>query len=82
MIFFTNNRELLTSKNICLLRPEFSPMGQVFTKRAPIFIAIIDVWPRANWEMVTNNLTTVIDVAGGGWIIFHYSIDQVSFLFC
>ena len=28
-----------------------------------IFIAVIDVWPRTNWEMVTNNLIAVIEVA-------------------
>ena len=40
-----------------------SPACQIFALREPIFITLIDVWPRANWEMVTNNLTPVIDVA-------------------
>ena len=43
--------------------PEISPTGQIFTQQAPIFITVIDVWLHAYWEMVRNNLITVIEVA-------------------
>ena len=43
--------------------PNISPGCQIFALRESIFIALIDLWPRANWEMVTNNLTAVSDVA-------------------
>ena len=64
MNFVTHISELLTSKYKFLHRPEFSPAGQFFALRlqASIFIKVINVWPRANWEMVTNNLTAVIEV--------------------
>ena len=29
----------------------------------PIFIALTDVWPHTNWEMATNSLIAVIEVA-------------------
>ena len=34
----------------------------LFLLRAPIFTVITEVWPRANWAMVTNNLTMIIEV--------------------
>ena len=40
---------------------ECSPCGQIFTPRAHIFYHGHD-WPWANSEMVTNNLTAVIEV--------------------
>ena len=41
---------------------EFSLAGHIFTLRAPIFNTVIDIWSHTNWEMVTNNLTAVIEV--------------------
>ena len=61
--FFINRSEFLTCKNFFLPSPEFSPAWQIFNQRAQFFIVAIYVCPRANWEMVTNNLTAVIDVA-------------------
>ena len=39
-----------------------SPTGQMFTLRAPFFTEVTEVWPRANWAVVTNNLSTIIEV--------------------
>ena len=61
MIFFTHGSELQPAR-INFSQPEFTPSGQISTLSAPIFIAVIDVWPRSNWKMVINNVTTVIDV--------------------
>ena len=59
--FFTHWSELLTSKNKLLPLPKFSPAGKIFTLMAHIFYQG-NIWPQANCEMVTNNLTTVIEV--------------------
>ena len=61
--FFAHRSVFLTCKNNFLLVPEFSPTLQIFTPRALILTAVIDVCHCANCEMVTNNLTTVIEVA-------------------
>ena len=36
-------------------------MVQIFTY-TPFFTTVFDVCPHANWEIVTNNLTTVVEV--------------------
>ena len=38
-------------------------MGQIFILWASFFTVVTDVWSRANWAMVTNDLTTIIEVA-------------------
>ena len=38
-----------------LPQPEFSLAMQIFTLQAPIFTVITEVWPCANWAMVTSN---------------------------
>ena len=60
---FIHISEFITCKNTFLPQSEFSPAGQIFTLRAPIFTVVINVWPCANRAMVTNNLTAVIEVA-------------------
>ena len=53
MNFFTHRSEFLTSK----IQPqdEFLPHHHHFYR-------CFDVYPHANWEIVTNNLTAVIEV--------------------
>ena len=33
-----------------------------FQPRGKFFTAVTDVWPHANWAVVTNNLTAIIEV--------------------
>ena len=42
---------------------KFSTVGPIFTLSAPIFTAVIDVWPCTNWAIFTNHLTAAIEVA-------------------
>ena len=51
----THGSEILTCKNKFLLQLELLLVVQIFTM-------VINVWPHANWTMVTNNIITVIDV--------------------
>ena len=55
-------RIIFTATQIELTRGNFSA-GQIFTIQEPIFILLIYAWSRANWEIITNNLTSVIEVA-------------------
>ena len=60
---FAHRSQFLTCKNKFLPQPKFSQPGQILTLREQFFTAVIDVWPHANFDMVTNNLTNVIEVA-------------------
>ena len=61
MSFFTHGSEFLTCKNKSLPQPDFSPVVQILTLQHQ-FLPLIDVWLHVNWGMVTNNLTTGIEV--------------------
>ena len=81
MICFILGSELFTYENKFLLRPKFSPTGQIFTLWAPIFIVVINVWPHANWEMVTNNLTAVVDVTLGETLLYIVALTFYNLYF-
>ena len=67
--YFTHRSEFFNCKNTFLPWPEFSHRGQIFT-------LVINVWPKVNWAMVTNNLTAVIEV-----MLIDGALDE-GFLHC
>ena len=60
--FFFHRSEFLTCNNKFLPWLEFSPVGKFLPYMQQIFTMVIDVWPCANWAMVANNFSTVIEV--------------------
>ena len=41
---------------------KFHPRGKFLPYWLKKITAVTDVWPRANWAIVTNNLTAIIEV--------------------
>ena len=53
------HRKFLLGDKFCTVIFTHVPhCAQIFTQQVPFFAEVINVWPHANWTMVTHNLTT------------------------